>query len=140
MIDGPGDGIGSTQWELLQDVTLEGRSWNGRGCNDWQRNANPLAIEEDKHAIANNRTSNASAKVVHRRARLVASRSGIREIVGCVEPGTVPKLVEISVKLICTRFRDVIYLRRSVAPLIHRVRKRVHRHFRYRVQSENEVC
>src|SRR5580704_2468547 len=100
MIDGPGDGIGSTQWELLQDVTLEGRSWNGRGCDDWQRDANPLAIEEEKQLVANNRTSNASTEVVDRRARFVTSRGCIREIVGCIEPGTVPQLVEISVKLV----------------------------------------
>ncbi len=68
------------------------------------------------------------------------SRSGIREIVGRIEPRAVPQLVEISVKLVRTRFCDVIDLRRSVPSLVHGIGKRVDRHFRYRIQSENEVC
>ena len=43
-------------------------------------------------------------------------------------------------KLVRTGFCDVVDLRRSVPPLIDGIGKRVDRHFRYRIQSENEVC
>src|SRR3984957_5698306 len=54
------DGIGSTQWELLQNVILECRSWNGRGCHNRKRNPNPLAVEKKEQLLANDRASNAS--------------------------------------------------------------------------------
>src|SRR5580658_5576597 len=56
LIDRSRDGIRSTQRELLQDVGLECRSWNRRGCHNWKRNPNPLAVEKEEELVANNRT------------------------------------------------------------------------------------
>ncbi len=134
------DGISAAQRKLLQNVILKCRSRNGGGRDDGQRDPNPLAIEEEKQLVVNDRAAQAAAEMVHGRARLVISRGGIREIVGRVEPRAVPQLIEISVKLVRTRFRDVVDLRRSVPPLVDRIGKRVDRHFRDRIQSENEVC
>ena len=67
-------------------------------------------------------------------------RCRICKIVRCVQYRAIPDLVKISVKLVRARLCNVVDLRRSVPSLVHRVGKRVHRHFRYRVQSEDEVC
>src|SRR5271169_4923353 len=42
-------------------------------------------------------------------------------------------------KLVRPRLSNVVDLRRSVPPLVHRVGKRVYGHFRYRVQSQDQV-
>ena len=64
LINRPRDGIDSTQRELLQHVTLEGGSRNGRSGHNRKRNPNPLAIEKEEQLVANNWASNASAEVV----------------------------------------------------------------------------
>src|ERR1700691_3969465 len=129
-IDRTCDGINATQGELLQYVVLKCRSWNGGRRDDGQRNPNPFAIEKKEQFIVENRTSNATPEMVHRRAGFVISRSGIREIVGGVELRAVPQLVQVSVKLVRSRFGNVVDLRRSVAPLIDGIGKRIDRHFR----------
>ena len=52
---------------------------------------------------------------------------------------SVPQLVQISVKLIRAGFGHVVDLRSAVSSLIHRVRKRVHRHLGDGVQAENQI-
>src|SRR5258708_10191601 len=42
-------------------------------------------------------------------------------------------------KLVRPRFCNVVYLRRSIPPLIDGIGKRIDRHLRYRIQSEDEV-
>ena len=110
------------------------------GRDDGQCNPNPLAIEEEKQLVVDNRASHTASKVVHRRARLVISRSGIREIVGRVELRAVPQLVEIPVKLVRAGLCNVVDLGRSIPSLIDGIGKRIDRHLRYRIQSEDEVC
>ena len=69
----------------------------------------------------------------------MVSKSGIREIVGGVEPRAVPQLIEVPVKLVGAGLGDVIDLRRAVAPLVHGIGERVHRDFRDGVQSEHQI-
>ena len=42
-------------------------------------------------------------------------------------------------KVIGTGFGHIVDLRRAIASLIHRIRKRVDRHFRNRIQPQDQV-
>src|SRR5208282_760654 len=97
-IDRPRDGICPAQGQLLQDVTLQCRSWDGSGRDDWQCNANPLAIEEEKQLVVQDRAADAPAEVIHVGGWFVISWSGIREVVGRAELRAAPQLIQISVK------------------------------------------
>ena len=68
------------------------------------------------------------------------SWSCIREIVGSVELRTIPQFIQIPMELVRPGLCNVVDLRRAVPPLVDGIRKRVDRRFRYRIQSENEVC
>src|SRR5208283_879466 len=136
----PREGIGSTQRELLEDVILERRSGDGSGCNNRQCNPNPLAIEEEKQLVVGNRAAHATPEVVYRRSRFMVTCSGIGEIVSCVERRSIPQLIQISMKLVRTGFRDVVDLRSSVPPLVDGIGERVDRNLRYRVQAKDEIC
>ena len=105
-----------------------------------KRNPNPLAIEEEKQLVVDNRAAHTASKVVQCGARFVISWSGIREIVGRVELRTIPQFIKIPVKLVRTGLCNVVDLRRAVPPLIDGIRKCIDRHFRYRIQSEDKVC
>src|SRR5271169_838159 len=48
-----GHGIGPAQRELLQNIALKGRGWDGGCRDDGQRYSNPLAIEEKEELIVN---------------------------------------------------------------------------------------
>ena len=66
-------------------------------------------------------------------------RRRVRKIVRRIEKRPVPYLVKISVKLVGARLRDVIHLRSPIAALVHRIRKRIHRHFRNRIQPQHQI-
>ena len=68
-----------------------------------QGDANPFAIEEEKELIVNNWTADAAAEMVHRGAGLVISRRRIGEIIGGVEPRTIPQLVQIAMEFDSSR-------------------------------------
>src|SRR5271155_1222227 len=93
LIDLARDRIRSPKRQLLQGVVLECGSWNGGCSNDRGCDANPLAVEEEKQIVMENRTAQASAKMVYCGARLMISRGGVREIVGSVEARAVPQFI-----------------------------------------------
>src|SRR5271154_4508148 len=68
-----GHGIGPAQRELLQNIALKGRGWDGGCRDDGQRYSNPLAIKEEEQLVVDDRSPHASSKMVHGRAWLVTS-------------------------------------------------------------------
>jgi len=73
------------------------------------------------------------------RAWLVVAWRRIREEIGGVELRAIPQFVEVAMKLIGAGLGDVVHLRRSVAPLIDRIRQRVHGHLGDGVQAEDQI-
>ena len=120
-IDDPVTESVPAQRKLLQDVVLKRRRRHGRRRHDRQRDPHPFAVEKEKQLVVHDRAAEASAEMVHGRARLVISRRRIGEKIGGVEARAVPEFVEISVKLVRAGLGDVVHLRRAVAPLIHGV-------------------
>ena len=87
--------------DLLQDVLLKRCAGHDGRRDDGQRDAHPLAVEEEKELVVEDGAADAAAEVVHRGAGLAIAGRGVGEVVGGVEDGAVPQLVEVAVELIC---------------------------------------
>ena len=67
------------------------------------------------------------------------ARRGVSEEIGGIESRSVPKFVQVSVKLVRSRFGDVVDLRRSIAPLVDGVGERIDRDFGDGIETQDEI-
>ena len=139
LISRSGYGVHTAARQLLQDIVLKRRRWHRSGSNDRERNPDPLGIEKEEQLVAPDRTSETASEVVHRGARLVVARRGVRKEISRAELRAVPQFIQISVHLVRSGLGHVIDLRGSIAPLIHRIGDRVHGHLRDRIQAQHQV-
>ena len=84
-VDRSGDGVGAAEGKLLQDVLLESRGGDGGRRDDGQRDAHPLAVEEEEQLVVENRAAQAAAEMIHGGARLVIARRGVGEVIGRIQ-------------------------------------------------------
>src|SRR5208337_1350572 len=95
-----GDGIGPTEGQLLEHVLLEFRAGDRYRRDNGQCDPHPFAIEEEKQLVMNDRTAQAASEVIHVGSRLPVAGRSSREVIGRVEDGAVPQLVEVAMELV----------------------------------------
>ena len=73
-----------------------------------------LVVTEEKQLVLQDGSAHTHAEFVYRRARLAGNVSrrivGMKKVVGGVEQGTVPYLVQVSMELVGSRFGEVVGL------------------------------